>query len=171
MEVKKRCWVRFFLLPSPVPLLPPVLPDSRPPVPPPYIITSSRPVRRNFEARVFQRVLSRNCPRTDMNWGLHTEYTLQHGGRYKSYYFVEKSKSYKISPLNAFPLKFRVQDNFLCAPWIFGISKIPTHCLKEALVIWPLSASGLLHYYIFTSLFLNIEGLFGEIRKTGANFN
>ena len=28
--------------------------------------------------------------------------------QYKSYYFVEKSKCYKISPLNAFPLKFRV---------------------------------------------------------------
>ena len=36
------------------------------------------------------------------------EYALQHGGQYKSYYFVEKSKSHKISPLNAFPLKFRV---------------------------------------------------------------
>ena len=36
------------------------------------------------------------------------EYALQHGGQYKSYYFVEKSKCYKISPLNAFPLKFRV---------------------------------------------------------------
>ena len=28
--------------------------------------------------------------------------------KYKSYYFVEKSKSHKASPLNAFPLKFRV---------------------------------------------------------------
>ena len=27
-------------------------------------------------------------------------------------YFVEKSKYHKISPLNAFPLKFRVWDNF-----------------------------------------------------------
>ena len=36
------------------------------------------------------------------------EYALQHGGQYKSYYFVEKSKCHKISPLNAFPLKFRV---------------------------------------------------------------
>ena len=33
---------------------------------------------------------------------------LQHGGQYKSCYFVEKSKCLKISPLNAFPLKFRV---------------------------------------------------------------
>ena len=31
----------------------------------------------------------------------------------------------------------------LCALSIFGISNIPTHCLKEALVTWPLSASGL----------------------------
>ena len=37
---------------------------------------------------------------------------LQHGGQYKSCYFVQKSKYHKISPLNAFPLKFRVQDNF-----------------------------------------------------------
>ena len=29
------------------------------------------------------------------------EYALQHGGQYKSYYLVEKSKSHKISPLNA----------------------------------------------------------------------
>ena len=29
----------------------------------------------------------------------------------------------------------------------FGISKIPTHCLKEALVTWPLSASGLFTAY------------------------
>ena len=27
-------------------------------------------------------------------------------------YFVDKSKCHKISTLNAFPLKFRVQDNF-----------------------------------------------------------
>ena len=33
-------------------------------------------------------------------------------GQYKSYYFVEKSKSHKISLLNPFPLKFRVKDNF-----------------------------------------------------------
>ena len=32
----------------------------------------------------------------------------------------------------------------MCALTIFGISKILTHCLKEALVTWPLSASGLL---------------------------
>ena len=40
------------------------------------------------------------------------EYALQHGGQYKSYCFVEKSKCHKISPLNAFPLEFQVQDNF-----------------------------------------------------------
>ena len=32
--------------------------------------------------------------------------SMQHGG--ESYYFVEKSKGHKISPLNVFPLKFRV---------------------------------------------------------------
>ena len=36
------------------------------------------------------------------------EYALQHGGQYKSYYFIEKSKCHKISPLNAFLLTFRV---------------------------------------------------------------
>ena len=40
------------------------------------------------------------------------EYALQHGGQYKSCYFIEKSKYHKISPLNAFPLTFWVQDNF-----------------------------------------------------------
>ena len=40
------------------------------------------------------------------------EYALQHGGQYKSYYFVEKSKCHKISPLKTFPLKFRLYDNF-----------------------------------------------------------
>ena len=35
-------------------------------------------------------------------------YALQHGGQYKSYYFVEKLKCHKISLLNAFPLKFQV---------------------------------------------------------------
>ena len=34
--------------------------------------------------------------------------------------------------LNAFPLKFKIMFS---APSIFGISKIPTHCLKEALVM------------------------------------
>ena len=36
------------------------------------------------------------------------EFALHNGGQSKSYYFVEKSKSHEISPLNAFPLKFRV---------------------------------------------------------------
>ena len=35
-----------------------------------------------------------------------------HGGQYKSCNFVEKSKYHKLSPLNAFPLKFWVLDNF-----------------------------------------------------------
>ena len=38
----------------------------------------------------------------------------------------------------------------LCALSIFGISTIPTHSLKEVLVMWPLSASG--YYYITLSL-------------------
>ena len=33
---------------------------------------------------------------------------LQHGGQYRSYYFVEKSKCRKISPLNTYPLKIWV---------------------------------------------------------------
>ena len=53
------------------------------------------------------------------------EHALQHGGQYKSCYFVEKSKYPKISPLNMFPL------NFLSN---FGNSKITTHCLRKALV-------------------------------------
>ena len=32
--------------------------------------------------------------------------------QYKLYYFNKKSKCHKISPLNVFPLKFRVSDNF-----------------------------------------------------------
>ena len=38
-------------------------------------------------------------------WG-GQEYALQHGGQYESYYFVEKLKYHKLSPLNVFPLKF-----------------------------------------------------------------
>ena len=45
-----------------------------------------------------------------------------------------KNQSAIKCPLNAFPLKFRVQDNFYLLCLNFGISKIPTHCLKEALV-------------------------------------
>ena len=40
--------------------------------------------------------------------GVQDLYALQRDGQYKSYYFVEKSKCHKISPLNAFPLKFQV---------------------------------------------------------------
>ena len=57
----------------------------------------------------------RNCQtfnkvKTKSSFGRHVEgqeYALQHGSQYKSYYFVEKSKCHKISPLNEFPLKFR----------------------------------------------------------------
>ena len=41
------------------------------------------------------------------------EYALQHGRQYKSYYFAEKSKCHKISPLNAFPLKFPLKIIFM----------------------------------------------------------
>ena len=44
---------------------------------------------------------------------------------------------------------------FLCAPSIFGISKIPTHFLEEALITWPLSASDLSVLNVSNS-FLNI---------------
>ena len=56
---------------------------------------------------------------------------------------LEKSTCHKISLLNMLPLKFPLQDNFLCALSIFVINRIPSHFLKEALVTWPLSASGL----------------------------
>ena len=36
----------------------------------------------------------------------------------KSYFFVEKSKCHKIFPLNTFPLKFQVLDNFYVL-WLF----------------------------------------------------
>ena len=48
-------------------------------------------------------------------WG---ERKREHAGqvllRYPSYYFVEKSKCHKISPLNAFPLKFGYKIIFVC---------------------------------------------------------
>ena len=47
---------------------------------------------------------------------------------------LEKSTCYKISLLNMLPLKFPLQDNFLCALSIFVINRIPSHFLKEALV-------------------------------------
>ena len=46
-----------------------------------------------------------------ISFGRHVEgqeYALQYSGQYKSYYFVEKSKYHKMSPLNAYPLKFGV---------------------------------------------------------------
>ena len=52
-----------------------------------------------------------NKLKTKSSFGRHVggqEYAIQHGGQYKSYYFAEKSKCHKISPLNALPLKFRV---------------------------------------------------------------
>ena len=58
---------------------------------------------RNYQA--FNKILAKS------SFGRHVggqEYALQHGGQYKSYYFVGKSKCHKMSALNAFPLKFRV---------------------------------------------------------------
>ena len=43
-------------------------------------------------------------------------------------------KNQKIYLLNMLPLKFPLQDNFLCALSIFVINRIPSHFLKEALV-------------------------------------
>ena len=42
------------------------------------------------------------------DWPSIQEYALQHGGKYKSYYFVEILKYHKMSPLNVIPLKFWV---------------------------------------------------------------
>ena len=44
--------------------------------------------------------------------------SFQHGGRYKSYYFVE------ISPLNASPLKFRVLYNFYVLCQFFALARL-----------------------------------------------
>ena len=58
---------------------------------------------RNYQT--FNKILAQS------SFGRHVggqEYAVQHGGHYKSYYSVEKSKCHKISPLNTFPLKFRV---------------------------------------------------------------
>ena len=74
------------------------------------------------------------------------EYALKHDGQYKQYYFVEKLKCHKISPLNAFSFKFWVKDNFYVLRQFLASALIPTHCLKEASVsdllvqvaYWPL---------------------------------
>ena len=58
---------------------------------------------RNYQT--FNKIQAKN------SFGRHVggqKYALQHGGQYKSYYFVEKSKYHKISPLNAFALQFWV---------------------------------------------------------------
>ena len=58
---------------------------------------------RDFQT--FNKILGKS--RFDRHVG-GQENALQHGGQYKLYYFVEKSKCHKIAPLNVFPLKFRV---------------------------------------------------------------
>ena len=60
------------------------------------------------------------------------------------HYFVEKSKCHKIAPLNLFPLKFQVWDNFyVLSQFLASAIKIPTHCLKEVSVTWLCSVGGL----------------------------
>ena len=44
-----------------------------------------------------------------------------------------------------------------CALSIFGVSKIPARCLKEALVMWPLSASRLSNKYPLTSIISSVH--------------
>ena len=59
-----------------------------------------------------------NKTKAKSSFGRHVggqEYALQHGGQYKSYYFEEKSKCNKISPLNAFPLNFGCRIIFMCS--------------------------------------------------------
>ena len=60
-----------------------------------------------LEARIQGGPVRRNVGGQNYNTIQEKEYALQHGGRYKSHYFVEKSKCHKMSLLNAFPLKFR----------------------------------------------------------------
>ena len=56
---------------------------------------------------------------------------------------LKKQSAIKCLPLMHFPSNFGCKIIFMCSV-NFGISKNSTHCLKEALVTWPLRASGLL---------------------------
>ena len=47
---------------------------------------------------------------------------------------IEKSKCHKISPLNAFPLKFRVYDNFYEFCQVLATARLQLDVLREALV-------------------------------------
>ena len=66
-----------------------------------------------------QRIFKKS--KAERSFGRHIggqEYAFQRGGQYKSYYFVEKSKCHKISPLNAFPLislSFECKILFMCS--------------------------------------------------------
>ena len=95
------------------------------------------------------------------------EYALQHGSQYKSYYFAEKSKCYKISPLYALASsQISGVRWFLCGLTIFVISKIPTYCLKEPLITWPLSASGLFDDWVLKKEEYSMwENAFSEKKK------
>ena len=59
---------------------------------------------------------------------------------------LKNRSAIKYLPQLRFLSNFRCKI-ILCALSIFGIKKIPTHCLKEAMVTWPLSASGLFSCY------------------------
>ena len=77
-----------------------------------------------------------------VTFSAHLSVTIKRLTRYKpkkSYCFAKKSKCPKIFPLNAFPIQISSVRSFLCALTIFGMSNTPSHCLKEALVTWPLA--------------------------------
>ena len=100
----------------------------------------------------FTAHLSVTFKRLKSSFGRHVggqEYALQHGGQYKSYYSVEKSKCHKIMSHKCVSSQISGVRSpscgckiILCALSIF--CNIPTHCLKEALATWPLSSRGLL---------------------------
>ena len=63
-------------------------------------------------------------------------------------------------PLKCFSSQILGVRQFLCALSIFGISRTPTNCLREVLVTWPLSASGLFSPKVdvkLTSVWINIK--------------
>ena len=100
------------------------------------------------------------------------KYALQHGGQYRSYYFIENQNGSTSLFINAFPLKFQVYENFyvlyqflVSARFQPRDSPVATHCLKEALVMWPLSASGLLPRFVRTR-----SGICSKIRSLWVAF-
>ena len=107
-----------------------------------------------------RKTISGSYLKQNNSFGRHVggqEYALQNGGQYKSFYFVEKSKCHKISPLNAFPLKFRVWDDVCVLYQFLASARFQLIVLKEALVTWPLSASGLLQCNVLVQLKMNLD--------------